>query len=404
MTRVTIIGAGPGDEKHLTMEARQRIMTADTVITTGRLHDALSRLNPNTLRKSLADIPGAARNAAADGSVAVLVSGDSGFHSLGKTLPALLRDEAGGSGFTVEFLSGISSMQYLCAKLGEAYDDAKTVSLHGRDNDIVPFASYNPKVFALTGGTVKAHDAISRLVAAGLGHVTVSVGADLGSPGERLVTGRAKNLAGETFPDLACMLVLNPDSRAPHERIPDSAFIRGKTPMTKEAVRTFGIAALGIRPGDTVIDIGAGTGSVSVCMARKAFEGVVYAVERDDEALALLAQNRLAFGAFNMHIVKAAAPLGLDGLPAPDKAFIGGSGGRLRDIMRALFAKNESIRAVVAAVTLETLHQAVAAFEERGIEPEIMCVNAAVAQKTGPYRMMKAENPVHLVCGANHAD
>lgn len=403
MTRVTIIGAGPGNEKHLTLEARECIMESDLVIATGRLYDALAHLNTNTVRKNLSDIPGAVGNAGNCRAVAVLVSGDSGFYSLGKTLPALLREKTGGPGLEISFLCGISSMQYLCARLGVPYDDARAISLHGRTGDIVPFACYAPKVFALTGGTMKAHGVIHRLAASGLGNVLVTVGADLGSPSERIVTGRARELTGETFPDLACMLVRNEDSRDPHAGIADSDFIRGRTPMTKEAVRALALAALDIRPRDTVMDIGAGTGSVSVCMARKAFEGTVYAVERNCDALDLLALNRSKFGAFNMTVAKAEAPDGLADLPAPDRVFIGGSGGKMRDIMRTLLARNGRARVVATAVTLESLHEAVTAFEEHGLDPDIICVNAAIAHKTGRYRMMKAENPVHIISGGHDA-
>ena len=48
---------------------------------------------------------------------------------------------------------------------------------------------------------------------------------------------------------------------------PDEAFLRGKTPMTKQEVRAAVLAKLAVRPGDTLWDIGAGTGSVSVEMA-----------------------------------------------------------------------------------------------------------------------------------------
>ena len=403
MMQVVIIGAGPGDERFLTLEAKERIMTADLVFATDRLFDLLGYLNPNTRRTRLAAIPDAVCAARGCREVAILVSGDCGFYSLGSSLPALLRERQGECGFGIEFVNGISSKQFLCARLGLPHDDAKIVSLHGRGGDIVPHVCYWPKVFALAGGAVRAHDVIGRLVGAGLGHVFVAVGENLGVASERLLTGEAKSLAGEVFGDLASLLVLHDACRNPHKEIPDSAFLRGGVPMTKEAVRTLGIAALGIEPGDTVLDIGAGTGAVSVCMARKAFEGTVYALERNPDALSLLAQNRQELGAYNMEIVWNEVPEGLDALPVPDRAFIGGSGGRLPEIMRALFAKNPAIRVVVTAITLETLHAAVGGFREQDCAPDILCVNVAKASNLGVYTMMQAENPVYVISGSRDA-
>lgn len=408
--KVEIIGAGPGGEQFLTVEARERITRADAVIATDRLYQALSHLNSNMVAKKLAEIPdallAASRNSAV-GSVAVLVSGDSGFFSLGKTLPGQLRDKFGESGISMEFVAGLSSLQYFCSRLGISYEDARVISLHGRDGDILPFVSYNPKVFALTGGEIKAHDAVKRLADAGMGLVRVSIGENLGCADERIVTGMAEELYDEVFSDLACMIVRNDDFCRPYSYIPDNAFVRSGgrqvVPMTKQAVRTLAIAALGINPGDVVVDVGAGTGSVSVEMARKAFEGAVYAVERDPAAIDLLRQNRLKFGAFNMHVVRADAPSGLERLPVPDKAFIGGSGRKLWKIMSLLFTRNSNMRMVVTAITLESLNTATEVFQSHGFEPEISCINAAVAHKVGGYRMMKAENPVYIISGGGNA-
>ena len=70
--------------------------------------------------------------------------------------------------------------------------------------------------------------------------------------------------------------------------------------------------------------------------------------------------------------------------------------------MDVIFAKNQFVRVVVNAVTLETLHEAVACFEDRGIEPEVIAVNIAKAKKTGSYRLLRAHNPVYIISGEYH--
>lgn len=433
--KLYIIGVGPGGKRHLTADARERIEGAELVLATGRLYTFFAKLNRNMRECGLGDIEAAVRGAAALKNVAVLVSGDSGFFSLGKSLPEKLE---GIPGLEIVHLPGLSSLQYLAAKSGLNYEDAKIISLHGRRGSILPYVSYNHKVFALTGGEIKAQDVISELVQAGIGGLRVIIGQNLGGTGaeaagsvnpawddatqspavgitdepegkELILDATAQELTGREFSDLACLFVFNDNFTNPQSHIPDSAFIRGKTsqktiPMTKQTVRTLGIAALNIQPGDTVFDIGAGTGSVAVEVSHKAQAGMVYALERNSAALELLAQNREKFGAFNLRIVAAEAPAGLAELPAPDKVFIGGSGGKLSEIMRLVRQKNAAVRLVVTAITLETLNEAVRLFKEHGLEAEISCINASIAHKVGGYCMMKAENPVYIISGGGHAD
>ena len=109
--------------------------------------------------------------------------------------------------------------------------------------------------------------------------------------------------------------------------------------MTKEEVRWTACGRLAVQPGDTVWDVGAGTGAMTLELARRACDGTVYAVERDADALALLDENRRKLGGYNVQIVAGYAPEALEELPAPDCVFVGGSGGAMRRILELLGAK-----------------------------------------------------------------
>ena len=299
----------------------------------------------------------------------------------------------------LEYINGISSMAYFFAKIGNSYDDAKIASAHGRSTSMVALASYNKKVFALTGGEQKVHSICRELAEAGLGYVTVTVGENLGSEDERLVSGSAAEIAEIEFENLAVMLIENPHAADSSQMLRDSDFERAKVPMTKEEIRWISVAKLGIRPSDMVYDIGAGTGSVTIEMARKACESRVYAIERNPEAIELIRKNMAATGSYNIELSEGRAPEGMESWPEPDRVFIGGSSGNLRQILELIISKStRGFRLVMNTVTLETLTEAFAVLGELGFEnAEYLSISAAKSQKVGSYNMMIGANPVYII-------
>ena len=88
--------------------------------------------------------------------------------------------------------------------------------------------------------------------------------------------------------------------------------------MTKEEVRSISISKLRLWKDAVIYDVGAGTGSVAVEMALQAPDGVVYAVEKNEEAVALLGKNRVAFAVDHLKIVHGKAPEALGKSSRPD--------------------------------------------------------------------------------------
>lgn len=177
----------------------------------------------------------------------------------------------------------------------------------------------------------------------------------------------------------------------------DEEFIRGRVPMTKSEVRAVSISKLELSEGDIVYDIGAGTGSVAVEMALTSRIGHVYAVERGDEGCRLIRQNQEHFHVTNLTVVKGEAPEILEGLPAADRVFIGGSGGRLPLILDQVFKKNPHARVVVNVAALETLAEVNAYLQGHEREAEIVSVQVARAKKLGDYHLMEGQNLVYIV-------
>lgn len=339
--QVRIVGIGPGSREAMTREVSEAIETADCLIGAKRMLDAVARPGQPTYDaiapQDIADFIRAHREYR---RFAVVMSGDTGFFSGTKKLLPLLE------GCDTAVLPGLSSLSYLCARLQTSYEDVRVVSLHGRQHNILPEVRANGRLFALVGGERGINDLCRTLTAGGLGGVTVSVGQRLGYPDERIVCGTAAELAEGTYAPLSVALIENPHPDAVvTPGLPDDAFLRSAegmpvVPMTKSEVRAVCLSKLRLTERSVCWDIGAGTGSVSVEMALQAKRGQVCAVERREDAAALLGQNRERFSLENLQVVCGSAPEACAGLPAPTHAFIGGSAGNMREIVALLLARN----------------------------------------------------------------
>lgn len=390
MEKLFIVGLGPGDERLQNAKAKAILGSAQRIFSTARISESHKQIQNIKLAELLEEL-----HKPQTGTTVVLVSGDCCFFSISKQLIAEFS-----SSYDIELVSGISSIQYFSAKLAVAYDDAEIISMHGRDGRVVPKVCYNKKVFALTGGDFKAHNICRILCDSGLGHVRVWIGERLSYSNERIIHGTAKELKLHTFDGLSVMYIENAEAQNYYPPISDDDFIRGDVPMTKEEVRWISLQKLQISPNDIVYDIGAGTGSVSVEIARKAHNGFVYAIEAKLDAYELILENRKKHGAYNMTVIHGKAPVGLDELPIPQKVFIGGSSGNIDEIVKCVVEKNSNIRIVANAISLQSISQILQSFKNHGLTNiDTICVNIAKSKKLGGYDMMMAQNPVYIVTG-----
>ncbi|MDO5118662.1 MAG: precorrin-6y C5,15-methyltransferase (decarboxylating) subunit CbiE [Coriobacteriales bacterium] len=396
VSKVFVIGMGMGNPKTLTIEAREALAESELVIGAPRLLEGLSDLAVRTVPLvSASAIAGLLEGS--DVTVAsVVMSGDVGFYSGATSLLPLLDK------MRVEVLPGISTLSYFCARLKTTWQDVFAASAHGRLCDVAGIVQSHRRSFFLVGGTSSAEGVCSTLVERGLGEAHVFVGERLSYDDERIVQGTARQLAGMRFEPLAALLVENDAPLSPGVSspwLPDDAFIRGNVPMTKEEVRELAVCKLRVHPTDIVWDIGAGTGSVTVELARAAWQGQVFAIERNDEALGLIQRNASAFGLTNVSVVPGMAPEALCKAPAPDRVFVGGSAGELEEILRTVIRANPAVRICVPAVTIETLSTMTSLALELGlVHVDITQVAISKARAVGNYHLMEANNPVYLIC------
>ena len=404
MLKVNIIGIGPGNPDLLTGAARQAIAESNVLIGDKRMLSAFaddSKTVYDTIKTSaIAEI--AAKADPAKDVLAVLVSGDVGFFSLAKTISGKLPDCE-----CVRYC-GISSLVYFASKLQLSWDDAKIVSMHGRDQNLVAAVAQNKKVFSLTGGEHSPQALCKQLCEHGMGQVTVYVGENLSYPEEKITQGTAEEISALNFPSLSVMMLLNDEANgfAPTVHgLADDLFMRSKVPMTKQEVRSVSMSKLMPKATDLIYDIGAGTGSCSVELALIAKQGKVWAFERNPVAVELLGKNKELFGLSNLEIIAGEALENIKTMPAPDCVFVGGSGGDLCEMLDVIYAKNSKCRVVINAITVETLAQVAAYYKEHeDYSLEIVNVFVARGKHLGSYNLMIAQNPVYVMTALKKED
>ncbi|MBF2029162.1 MAG: precorrin-6y C5,15-methyltransferase (decarboxylating) subunit CbiE [Oscillatoriales cyanobacterium C42_A2020_001] len=301
---------------------------------------------------------------AAQPLVIVLTSGDPLFFGLGRLLLAEFPADQ------LTFHPHLSSIQLAFSRVKLPWQDARVVSAHGRspENLIHALQQGAETMAVLTDGT-STPAAIAQLLQA-LDLPTryrIWVCENLGGSDERVTeTTDWATLADQSFAPLNVVILKRLDDSPalrldtlPLMGIPDQAFLSFRDRpglMTKREVRTLALGELALQPDQIVWDIGAGTGSVSIEIARLCPGSTIYAIEKTAAGVALIQQNCQRFQVENVQLIHGAAPAALTSLPAPDRVFIGGSGGNLNPILNACAERLvRNGRIVIAIATIEHL-------------------------------------------------
>jgi precorrin-6Y C5,15-methyltransferase (decarboxylating) CbiT subunit len=181
--------------------------------------------------------------------------------------------------------------------------------------------------------------------------------------------------------------------------VPDDAFSRGSAPMSKMEVRAVTVAKARIAPDARVLDVGAGTGALTVDAALACPSGEAVAVERDAGALELLRENAKRLAPGNVTVVAGEAPAAFGQVEGPfDAVLIGGSGGRIEEIVSALPGLLATGgRVVVNTIGLASTRAALDALaEEPWTQRECVQVSVSRAEPIGTDLRFVPLNPVWI--------
>ncbi len=408
---IVLAGVGMGSKDNLTREVFQKIENADILL---GAHRMIERYHPRIEKKSfykaeevipyLKEIQ--QKLSPEKIRTVILFSGDSGFYSGCQTLYKALREETenGNLSASIKLMPGISSVAYLASVLGESYQDAAVYSTHGKElPNLIRRLKRESKIFMLLSGAKDLAMLGEMLVKADMNGCEISVGYQLSYPEQSIRTLTPKECCGIRKEGLYVCCIKNPyveQGKLTHGKA-DTDFIRDKVPMTKEEIREVSICKLKLHKDAVVYDIGSGTGSIAIEIASLSDDIQVFAIERNKEAADLIKKNITKFGTENISVVTAEAPEGFSGLPVPTHAFVGGTGGRWKEILSALYRLNPNMRVVLNAVSMETVSVMKELLSLYSVEnEEVIQIQVNRAKRAGQHHLMQAENPV-WICSFN---
>ncbi len=421
MTLVHVVGIGLDGADGLSHAVREIVEQATLLIGSDRHLSYFpdcpaQRLILGDFTKAIAEIRD--RLSAGSGGIVVLVSGDPLFFGLGRLLVAQLPSAE------LTFHPHLSSVQLAFNRIKVPWQDARVISAHGRSLDELTQALQQgiEKIAVLTD-TQNTPEAIARLLLALDLPSTYQfwVCENLGGADERVrcfpFVGRQliTSLQEQNFASLNVVVLLRPSDSAarggetppldldalPMLGVPDRSFLSfSDRPglMTKREVRILVLGELALQPGQIIWDIGAGTGSVSIEIARLFPTSRVYAIEKTAAGTTLIQQNCDRFQVENAISIHGSAPEALYNLPAPNRIFIGGSGGNLTEILDTCNSRlTASGRLVLALATLEHLNEALGWLSRQQWDYQLLQVQLSRSVPVGPLTRFSPLNPVTIL-------
>jgi cobalt-precorrin-6B (C15)-methyltransferase len=181
--------------------------------------------------------------------------------------------------------------------------------------------------------------------------------------------------------------------------IPDELFERTEeVPITKEDIRSIAISKLRLKEGHSVIDVGCGSGSITVelCLQTK---GKVYAIDFDQQAIELTKKNLVKFGVKAEEVILGKAQDILPKLSEVDAVVVGGTWGDTRQVIElAIDRLKKGGRIVIDTILIETLYQALTTVNDLELKDiDITQVTISKARRVTTGTMMLARNPVMII-------
>jgi precorrin-6B C5,15-methyltransferase / cobalt-precorrin-6B C5,C15-methyltransferase len=345
-------------------------------------------------------------------NIVFLVSGDPLFYGLGRLLLEKISSEK------LYFYPHLSSIQVAFNRIKVPWQDAKIISVHGRDlEELMPPLQQGLEKIAILTDKDNNPSAIAQFYLS----LNLPVNYDfwicenLESEQEKISYFSQKevvtlaNNSINSFDSLNVVILLRDNNNLreielktlPLLGLSDDLFISfSDRPglMTKREIRFSILGELALKPKQIVWDIGAGTGSVSIEIARLCSTSTIYAIEKTAIGINLIEKNCQRFQVNNVIPLHGVAPDRLIDLPNPDRIFIGGSGGNLIKILEKCQEKLKTEGLIVLAfATLEHLNSGLKWFNDRDWNYRLLQMQISRSVSLAKMTRFSPLNPITLL-------
>jgi len=335
-----------------------------------------------------------------EGNVVVLASGDPLFFGIGTTLLKQM------DSMDLHFVPSMSSGQLAFTRLGLPWHNARFLSCHGRSLQGLVCNMQQGDLFSILTDYKNTPQVLARhLEKYNEVSWSLSVCEQLGGERENIRVFTVEQLA-KSIIEFDQLNVVIAQRRSTilwggfGQFAADETFLKRMPQnglITKQAIRNLVLTTLKIQSDDTVWDIGAGSGAVSIELGKFCWDGRVYAVECNDKCFESIEENSCMHGTDNVSLIRGRAPECLSDLPCPDAVFVGGSRGQMTTILTKVWQRLVfNGRLVISAVTIDTVVEVIHWVKENGLTVDTQLVNISHTQPLANYQRYQAENPIHL--------
>ncbi len=328
--------------------------------------------------------------------VCVLASGDPMCFGVGSGLHQALLDLGINPSTEMITIPAPSAFSLACNRLGWTYQEIETVSLCGRDLQLIyPLIYPGAKILALSADRHTPAQIAQLLQERGCGEVQMTILEHLGGMQEQIFSDQIKSWNKErSIANLHTIALECPDFISGYSRmpgLPDDAFIHDGQ-LTKREIRAVTLSTLAPVPGQLLWDVGAGNGSISIEWLRSHPRNRAIAIEQHPQRLQNIAANAANLGVPNLQIISGQAPSALINLPAPDAIFIGG-GLTIPSVFEACWnALKPGGKLVANGVTVETEQLIFQLQQQYGGKLDRIAIQRA--ESVGKFLGWKALSPV----------
>lgn len=391
---VYIVGIGPGSKEYILPHAIKVLESSDEVIGFGRAINSLDFIDSKKVKVNKISEVIEYLDENKHKNIAVAASGDPLFYGITNYLKSNYDGE-------ISIVPGITSFQYLAAKLNKPWQNAFLGSLHGREQSFIKGVLENNLSIWLTDSKNSPEALAKTLLQNGL-NPYIYVGENLSYEDERVESGTAEDIKNKEFNGLSIMIVEREEVDLKDKElhfIKDEELIRGNCPMTKEEIRILSIAKLNLREDSYVLDVGAGTGSISVQAAKFCPYGKVVAIEKDEDAIDTIKKNVDKFKLNNLELIEGEAMEVISNIDCSfDSIFIGGSGGNIEDIIKEYGKKLlPGGKMILNFITINNLYKAMDALKKLGYK--VSCTQVSISKTKGESYMLFGNNPIFIIEG-----